>query len=88
MKNKGHGFGHIVLANLSFTEKLPQKDLGLRVTDYCIEARYLDYVKANREKEYDSSLGYPRNYYAEWHLSKWFYEHHHQDIPVYAFFII
>jgi len=85
LKKKGHPFGNIVLANLSFTEKLTATDLGLKVTPYCIESRYSDYKKANREKEYDASLGYPRNYYAEWHLSKWFYERHSEDIPVYAF---
>jgi len=30
-------------------------------------------------------LGYPKNYYAEFHLSKWFYQcHNNADVPVYA----
>jgi len=78
-------FGEIILANLSFTEKLTMKDLGKRITDVCLEVRFSDYVSAGREGEYTSTLGYPQNYFAEWHLSKWFHEKHQKDVPVYAF---
>eukprot|EP01124_Arcella_intermedia_P034176 TRINITY_DN8424_c0_g1_i1.p1 TRINITY_DN8424_c0_g1~~TRINITY_DN8424_c0_g1_i1.p1 ORF type:complete len:350 (-),score=85.44 TRINITY_DN8424_c0_g1_i1:82-1131(-) len=81
----GSRFGNVVLANLSFTEKLSKKDLGKRITPECLEVRYTDYINHKREKEFDESLGYPNNYFCEWHLSKWFHEVHNVDVPIYAF---
>jgi len=87
-RKKGDGspmFGNIVLGNLTFTKNLMQMQTGKRVSPVCLEARYKDYVDLGQPKAFDESLGYPQNYFAEFHLSKWFYQCHNTDVPVYAF---
>jgi len=78
-------FGNVVLGNLSFTKSLMQIKPGKHISPVCIEARYKDFVDIGQPNAWDESLGYPMNYYVEFHLSKWFSQVHKLDIPVYAF---
>lgn len=65
---------NIYLSSFSFTDKLYEKK-GEKITRFCIEIRYMNYIKDNTNPEY----------FPEYHISKYFYEHDKEDIPVYAF---
>ena len=73
----------ILLANLTFTRNLEAKR-GRRITPHCLEVRFSDYLHAGEHDAFDARHGFPRNYFPEFHLSKWFHDAHHLDTPVYA----
>jgi len=81
------GFGNLVLSNFSFTENLRVKcdGVGTWLTNECLEVRYSDYVKVGKDHNYDERLGFPQNYFPEFHLSKWFHDAHSLDVPVYTY---
>src|SRR5690349_9720759 len=67
---------NVILANLSFTEKeqLYKKKLDCWLTPDTAEVRYCDYNSDEQDKNlFQESLGFPKNYFPEWHLSKWFF---------------
>jgi len=78
-------FGNLVLGNLSFTKDVMKMPIGKQISPVCLEARYKDYIDRGQPFAFDESLKYPNNYFAEFHLSKWFYNIHKADVPVYTF---
>eukprot|EP01012_Entosiphon_sulcatum_P005228 TRINITY_DN1226_c0_g1_i2.p1 TRINITY_DN1226_c0_g1~~TRINITY_DN1226_c0_g1_i2.p1 ORF type:complete len:163 (-),score=26.47 TRINITY_DN1226_c0_g1_i2:650-1138(-) len=76
---------HVFLANLSFTKNVERLPIGKRFTDICIEVKYTEYEAAGKGGDYEEKFGFPRNYFPEFHLSKWLYEEHGRDAPVYTF---
>jgi len=80
------GGKNVFLSNLSFTEKLkPRTKTCDWLSPDTVEVQYSKYDVNERQNLFAESSGFPNNYFPEWHLSKWFFEKHNSDVPVYTF---
>jgi hypothetical protein len=77
---------HPVLANLSFTRelekkcKLPDSEFGLYAAK--VQSSYFE------DGAFAEELGFPANYFPEFHLSKWFCITQKAEVPVFAIQLI
>ena len=62
----------VFLANLSFTNL--QSKVEERYCEMCVKVTHTTKVKQS-----------PDTYFPEYYLSRWFWEKHHEDVPVYTF---
>jgi hypothetical protein len=75
-----------VLANLSFTRDLDRKarSKDKAAPPFCFPVRASEY----ESDAFSEKLGFPDNYFPEFHLSKWMLHEHNWDHPIHAIQLI